>query len=879
MTNPGRCGGPIAAALLVCVPGGVRAEVLEKNQRVASAARRVGDVQIDGVLDEAAWKRAPVHGDFWQRDPNEGEPPELPTEVVVLYDDEAVYVGVRAMDPEPAKIVGLLTRRDQDSPSDWIGVAIDSYHDRRSAFLFKVNPAGVERDARIHDDNIFDYTWNGVWESAAAITARGWSVEIRIPFSQLRFADTGEPWGLQVSRLVQRTRETTYFSPLPKSEPLRWVSLAGSLEGLDDVTPPTRLEIRPYVLGGVAARDVPEADPFAGDLDGEARAGLDVKLGLSSAFTLALALNPDFGQVEADPSVVNLGASEIFFEEKRPFFLEGAEIFNFGLATNGVQSLFYSRRIGAAPRVSYVGQGDFVSEPDATTIYGAAKVSGKTDGGWIFGALSAVTGEEKARIAVAGEPIDERVIEPLTNYTAMRTGKELRAGRTVIDLAATSVVRKLGGTGLEPLLPDRALSGGASLVHKFGDDEWRIDARLYGSHVHGDEQAIAGLQRSRYHYFHRPGADHVDYDPTRESLSGFGGWWEVWRPGGETWRGGIGGDSRSPGFETNDLGYQVGADYYKQFAWFEHVDQQPGRYLRSHSLGMDAAHQLDYGGQSLFSACHFYGNAVLDRYWSGNFFIGGDLVHQENELLRGGPAVAGDHFVHGNAGIASDSRKKIRGQLSGFAAWEPASRSWQAQATLAATAQLASNFDVTLGPTIVRRIEADQYVTEVMDTSGTPRYILARIDQTTAALTLRVNYTVTPELSLQLYAQPYIGTGHYTDYKEPEVPRAGDRDHRYHVFSPAEIRTSDGVYSIDRDGDGAAELAFAKADFSFRELRSNFVVRWEYRPGSTLFFVWSHGRTSFAPEGRFHLGDDLGALFDETGEHVVLAKLNYWFGL
>lgn len=879
LVTSAHAGAAIALAVLA-FPCWARADDLDEKRRAATAQRRSGDIDIDGIIDEPAWEAATIQGDFWQRDPEEGAPPDFPTEVAILYDDDALYVAVRAHDPHPEGIVGLLTRRDQDSPSDWIGVAIDSYHDHRTAFLFKVNPAGVERDARIHDDNVFDYGWNGVWSSGAAITADGWSAELRIPFSQLRFADTAEPWGLQVSRLVQRTREESYFSPLPKSAPLSWVSRAGLLDGLARLEPKMRLEIRPYLLGGAAVVDAPDGDPFAGDVDGRGSAGIDIKLGLSPAFTLAMALNPDFGQVEADPSVVNLGSGEILFEEKRPFFLEDAELFDLGLGMNDGQTLFYSRRIGAVPHASFAGEGDYVSEPTTTTIDAAAKVSGKTTGGWLLGALTALTAEENARVASVGGPTEAHVVEPLTSYSVVRAGKELRGGKTVIDASATSVVRKVDGTGLAALVPEAAVTGGVGISHRFGHDKWRVDGHLYGSHVRGDADAIARIQRGRYHYFQRPNADHLTYDPARESLTGAGGYWEIGRPGAKTWRFGIGGDTHSPELELSDLGFQNAADYYTQFAWGEHADERPGRFFRSQVIGMDAIHTWEYDGQSTLSASHLYGSAVLKSYWSANFLVGADAVHQQSKLLRGGPAVAGDAFYHASVDVLSDARKPVRGQLSGQLVWMPGARSWNGAVRLTGTVQAASNLDIALEPTVARNVDADQYVTEVVDTGDSTRYILAHIDQITAALTLRVNYTITPDLSLQLYAQPYINTGHYTDYKEPADPGAEDRARRYHIFSPAELRTGEpGLVGVDGDGDGVAEMTFPAADFSFRQLRSNFVVRWEYQPGATLFFIWSHDRTSVARKGRFDLGDDLHGLFGERGEHVVMAKLTYWFGL
>ena len=534
-------------------PGEALAEQSAQIQaapRTVSAARRSSPVTIDGVPGEQAWAAAPVARDFWQRSPHEGGPVELPSEFRVLFDDEALYVAVRAFDPEPSRIRGLLTRRDEESASDWVWVSIDSYHDRRTAFAFGLNPASVQRDLLIYDDGQEDAAWNAVWDGAAAVNGQGWDVELRIPLGQLRFADVEEPvWGLQVSRTVHRSQEETHWSPWPKTAAGR-VAYFGELKGLRDIESAGRLELTPYGVGGGAL--APGADDPARPVGS---LGLDMRYGLTSNLTLVATMNPDFGQVEADPSNVNLTAQQTFFPEKRPFFLDGWDIFRFGLGQGGDEAsdeLFYTRRIGAPPHGEPGGE-EPARAPDFTTIYGATKLSGKTSSGWSVGALNAVVGEERVpRVDEAGNR-DEQVIEPLTSYTVVRARKDLRQGRTTAGLAVTGVHRGTDAAA-ELTLHDQAYGAALDLTHRFWDDEWLLQVKVLGSQVQGSKEAVDATQRAPQRYFQRPDHGHVDYDPSRTSLRGYGAQYLLGRVGGPHLRGGIGGDLHSPGLEYNDLG-------------------------------------------------------------------------------------------------------------------------------------------------------------------------------------------------------------------------------------------------------------------------------------------------------------------------------------
>lgn len=861
---------PLAFSPAMAVPSAT------SGPRHAEAAARTAEIHIDGQLSESDWQEAPVNGSFWQREPNEGQPPELQTTFQVVYDDEALYVAVRAFDDSPEDIRALLTRRDQDSASDWIMVALDSYHDQRTAFVFGLNAAGVQRDLMIYDDTNEDSSWDAVWAGAAHIDDEGWSAEFRIPYNQLRYpADTDPEWGLQVVRVVHRTREQTFWSPSPRDKP-QLVSRFGTLEGVHDLPDAARLELMPYVVGGSRFSQPDPASPFDRGLDPALNGGLDLSYGLASNLTLAASINPDFGQVEADPSEVNLTASETYFQEKRPLFLEDADLFRFSLGQgdNNAEQLFYSRRIGAPPSVS--PDAEFVDRPERTTILGAAKLSGKTASGWSVGVLDAVTAREEARLAGDGLPRRSEVVEPLTNYTVLQLQRDLAGGRTKVALAYTGVHRQLQGTHIDSL-HTRAYAGGLRLSHRFADDEWMVNARLLASRVEGSRAAIDRTQRSSQHYFQRPDADHIDYDPNRTQLSGLGAVADVGRYGGKHWRGATGLDARTPGFEVNDLGFQRGADYVVNWGWLQYREDAPGRHHLNYQINTNVWTSSDWS-QHLGAGGNVNATWNAPSYWGLHGGVGIDGSKWNTGMLRGGPAVRGVLGYNGWWSAWTDSRRPLQLGADGSFDARPEAGSWSNHAGVSASLQATSSLRVSVGPTWSRRIDADQYVARVEDPSGETAYILGRIDQTTVGLTARASYTVSPRLSLQLYAQPFSSSGAYDRFKragDVDAPRYADR---FDSFSSEQVSRNGDVVEVDSNSDGTPDLSFGRPDFNFRELNASFVARWEFRPGSTLFFVWSHERTGLDTRGDFELSDELRGLRRAEGAHAVLVKLSWWFG-
>ena len=851
--------------------------------RIAMASRRTQAVSVDGRLDEAAWSSAPPHGDFWQREPDEGASPSQRTEFRVLYDDQAIYIGVRAHDDNQARIRAMLHRRDQASVSDWVGVMLDSYHDRRTAFGFGVNAAGVQRDVLLYNDTAEDVSWDAVWSSATSIDATGWSAEIRIPLGQLRYSgNTNQRWGLQVMRYIGRDGEQSLWSPSPRSAP-GFVSNFGELDGLAGLIPSRRLEVLPYATAGLGRASDAGPDPLRDAVDPRANIGIDARYGLTPAVTLTATINPDFGQVEADPSEVNLSGNETFFAEKRPFFLEGTEIFQVQLGEGGgpggQDTLFYSRRIGAAPHGEI--DGEYVDVPLGTTIYGAAKVAGKTAGGWSFGVLDAVTAEEKA-VAVDGMGArTTAVVEPLTNYALAIGRKDLREGRTSAAAALTHVARALGGTEVEDQLHDQAATGAMTLDHKWGkDDGWRLTARGTGSWVHGSALAILEDQLAFRHMFQRPDADHVEVDPTRTSLAGWGGTWSVGGRPGEHLQLAFGGDLRSPGFEANDLGFHTGTDRWVQWLWGQYRDDEAGDRVSTWQSNVDL---WWYGSQA--PDFHGYGmstntNATFNNFW----FVGGgvnlEMQRVDVGALRGGRSLVVEPSFNTWTNIRSDGRRSVSFEANLRSSRQPGTDSHGYGTTIGVTMQARSNLELFVGPNYDRQVNDGQFVEEAVDLDGASHHIFARIFQHTVGLTLRGAWTFTPDLSLQVYAQPFVATGAYRELKQTTDTHAVRWDDRFAPYQAGQVeRDANDVYVVDEDGDGGADYVFSVPDFSFRELRSNVVMRWQYRPGSTVFFIWSHGRSDAISDGELDVGRELRGLVRAPGENVVMVKANYWFGL
>ncbi len=881
------------AALVILVVSLVRAAVARAEDLApavrAHAVRRTGPIAIDGQLDEAVWATAPRQTGFVQRFPKDATRPSLETSFAILYDDEAIFVGVWADDPKPDLIRALLTRRDVDSPADAVMIAFDSYHDRRTAYVFQLNAAGVQRDMMLFDDSNQDDSWDAVWTANAKVTASGWTAEYRIPLSQLRFASAdAQEWGFQLVRLIGRTGEQDAWSPWPRSTP-QIVSKFGVVDGIDHLPASRRLELLPYATGGVDRTPVADGDPLNQQYNLRKNVGLDLKYGLGPAFTLSATLNPDFGQVEADPSKINLSANELFFAEKRPFFLEGSDLFKLqiGNSDNSAEGAFYSRRIGATPAQPDSATFDYIKAPQDTTIYGAAKLTGKSSG-WSVGVLDAVTGQEKAETFKAATPdtpdmpgapaVRSRpVVAPLTNYAIARVKRDFGEGKTSIGASATAVDRKLDGTGLETTLHDQAYTGGLQLQHRWADNAWTANVSLLGSWVHGSPDAIAATQESARHYFQRPDATDVRFDPTRTSLSGLAAKWMIGQLGDtKHWRFGSGGDLRTPGLELNDAGYQINSDRVAPFLWGQYREDEPGEHFLNWQLSSDVFLMNTFEPRVTDYGLEYNASVQLANYWSVSAGGNADQGGWNTSALRGGRALRVDPGLFSYAYVQTDTRKPVWLSLNTYGSHNWTSGQLDGGVDLGATIQARENVDVSIGPSIYARNDPMQYVSEVPVADGSAHFVFGRIHETDVSLTLRVNWTFSPHLALQVYAQPYIASGRYSELKDVNNPGASRYADRFHLLGASEYQLVDGDSAVLPDG----TLGITRPDFNFRQLRSTLVLRWEYRPGSTVFAIWSHGRTSDTfDDGRFRIGRDLSDLGSAASENVVMVKANYWIGL
>jgi uncharacterized protein DUF5916/cellulose/xylan binding protein with CBM9 domain len=863
-------------AILLALANAASAADLRQSAR-AHAVRRSGPIHVDGALDEAAWAAAPVHGDFVQRFPTDAARPSFDTRFAILYDDDAIYVAVWADDPDPDQIRALLTRRDVASAGDSLRIAFDSYHDRRTAYAFQLNAAGVQRDLLLFDDTNEDDSWDAVWSGSVAITPTGWTAEYRIPLSQLRFAASeAHEWGFQVSRQIGRTGEVDAWSPWPRSAP-QVVSKFGVVDGIDGLQRQRRLELLPYATAGIDRAPVAAGDPINEANGWRRSAGLDLKYGLGSAFTLSASVNPDFGQVEADPSKINLSANELFFAEKRPLFLESVDLFKLPIGnSDGAEGAFYSRRIGATPPAP-TGSYDFVERPQSTSIYGAAKLTGRTTSGWSVGVLDAVTGAESSEVTAGGQrsSVD---IAALTNFAIARVRRDFNSGETALGASATAVNRALSGTSLAATTHDQAYTAGAQFEHRWDDNAWRATGSVLGSWVHGTPAAIAATQQSSVHYFQRPDATDVHLDDTRTSLAGLAARFTLGRTGDtEHWRYGTGGALSTPGLELNDAGYQQSSDRIVPYVFGEYRDDTPGRHLLNWSANSYLFPAFDFESRLLHYGVEYNWLAQLASYWS--IGVGGTIDGERwsTTALRGGRALRVDPALTGYVNVQTDTRAPLWFSVAGNGAGNPTTGERELAGTVGAAIQALAGLDLYVGANAYWRDDPLQYVNQVDDDTSLRHFLFGRIHETDYAMTLRLNWTFSPRLALQVYAQPYLASGRYDELKDIDRPSATRYSDRFHVFTPDEAMLSGGTYRVMRNG---TQFQFARPDFNFRELRSSLVLRWEYRPGSTVFAIWSHQRSSDAlDDGQLRPGRDLGELARAASENVIIIKANYWCGV
>jgi hypothetical protein len=893
---------PASAQAEASVPATVAARGTSYDHRAAPVARAVRTIErisIDGRLDEPAWETAPAVTEFTQTVPDEGQPMTQPTEVRFLSDDEYLYIGAWLWDD--GEILGRKARRDAGVPDmDIFAVHIDGYHDHRTAYRIATAPgAGWIRDEFIvggrgggsGPGGSADVSWDPIYDVASTITDKGWFAEIAIPFSQLRYGkDSAQMWGLQLERKIRRHGEDAVWAFLPRTEP-QGVARYGHLEGIEELPQGKRLEVLPYMTGRAEFRDIPRSsavdfdNPFRSGSDYFGNGGADLKYRLGTNFTLDATVNPDFGQVEADPATINLSAFETRFSERRPFFVEGADIFRFAEGSGGPQ-LVYSRRIGRPPQGSVPNGTAYADIPTSTTILGAAKVVGRPAGGWSMGFLEAVSHRAMVPWVDANGERSTTEIEPLTSYAAGRLRRDLREGSRSIGLVFTAVNRELNTEALRHSLHASGYSVGADGRLEWANRAWAISGALAASRVAGDSAAIARTQRSSARYFRRVDAGHLEYDPTATSLAGYFAAFSVEKQRG-AWTGGVDLNATSPGFEVNDLGFQSNADR-ANLSWdLRYRMPTTGRRFRSFNISASGGVTRNFGGETLGHTAGVSLGATHVSQYGFNFGFRNSFHSWDDRLTRGGPLARSPTGWSTNLSFNTPPQGGIQPRL-GFNYSQDEAGGWRKSMNTGLTMRFRGIYEVILGGNVSRSLSAAQYVTTVSDTAAAAmygqRYVFAAIDQTTFDVEARVNLTFTRKLSYELYLQPFLSSGDYRGLKELAGPRSFDFL-EYGKDAGTIERQADGRYRIDPVGNGARTFFVTDRDFNFRSLIANSVLRWEWRPGSTLFLVWQQGRserlTSGAglPEstyGRFDFSRDGGRLFRIPPENTFMIKVNYW---
>jgi hypothetical protein len=884
LPHPGCRGRPGSSFLVIAwlfagSGGAADAQVASAVGTLSSDGQRVVDAvridsrppEIDGRLDEAVWSLAQPASDFVQARPVTGAQSTQRTEARVLYDGVAIYVGLRMFEGRPELISSQLARRDAipTNRSDWIHVGIDSYFDRRSAFGFTINPSGVQRDMFFYGDNRFDLGWDGVWASATSVDSLGWTAEIRIPLSQLRFNRTeGEQvWGVNFRRFIARVNEESFWAPTPPGSG-RVVSMYGELHGIRGLEPPRQIEVLPYTVGRVTRAPLQEGNPFYRSNDPFGSAGVDLKFGITPNVTLTATVNPDFGQVEADPSEFNLTVFETWVSERRPFFMEGIDLFQFN-------NLVYSRRIGRTPQGSASVPHGHAKLPAATSIMGAGKLSGRSAGGWSIGVLSALTERENAATIDSTGTSGRIPVEPLTAYSVVAVRKEFRQGRTVLHSVGTATNRGIEEAENLTFLRSSAYTGGVSFRHAFASDTYALDASLLGSHIAGSPRAITLAQRSPLRYLHRPDASHLTYDPASTEMAGASGNLSLRKTSGRL-HAGVSSGFTSPGYDVTDLGFQWQADRVTSDVWVNFNRYERGRRFQNWTIGGSTWAEWTTGRERVSTNAGVNGRFLLNSQWGAWMNLQRRMETLSVSELRGGPALTLPARTALYADFFTDARRPVQGSV-----WMNLTRIDGSGDRVTAvepriTVQL-NQAQVTVGPSIRWGTNALQYV-GAREALGETRYILGTIDQRTVSLTTRLNYIFTPKVSLQFYAQPYVSTGEYSEFKLITDPRGVRYSDRFRPLGGPGLHYDElrRTYRADLNGNGSPDLSFPNRDFTFAEIRSNAVLRWEYRPGSTLFLVWSQARTDHASEGGLDLKEDSQRLFSAAGTNVLLVKLTYW---
>jgi hypothetical protein len=810
--------------LLLILPAFV---VAGSNPKTAFAVRTSVPPVIDGRLNEPVWQLAKAETTFTQFEPIEGAVPNEKTEVRFLYDDEALYVGCRMYDPQPSKIVARLARRDDQVESDYISLRIDSYDDNQTDFEFTVSAAGIKTDILEYDDGARqDESWDVVWDVRTTIDSLGWVAEIKIPFQALRFSPTNDhDWGLQIVRTVSRTQEQLYWVLIRKSEN-GWASKFGHLKGIDNIPTSTHVEVLPYVLGG--AKTLPPSPEFPNGREFTGNAGFDLKYRPSVSLTVDATINPDFGQVEADPAVLNLTTFQTFYPEKRPFFIEGSQIIHFStFGDNAGPGLFYSRRIGRPIDVVPPPGGYVESQPNFATILGAAKVSGKTESGLSIGALEAMTRREKATVVDASGNKSDEVVEPLSNFSLIRLKQDILENSNV-GMIVTNVSR-------DNALP--AVTGGIDWNVRFLESTYRLDGFLAASHTTTADPIVQGVDGS-YH-------------------SGPAGRVTLNKEGGPHWRWSLDYDFTSKGFNVNDMGYFRRPNDHGTVNTLTYRDDVPSDFMQNWSLSATYHYRSNFDNAELFNSLGGIASIRLRSYWMIQVLSSFDAGKYDDRETRGNGLYRKPLNKVVQAYVSSDPRLPVSGSLVISGSNDTrGSNSWEVTGDLELKAASNVTLDVSLDHYESNRFFAWVTNRTSVDDPTLPANLTSSIfaERTVSQwdITSRGSFVFARDLTLQYYLQVFFAKGKFNNTQRMVTNN---------TFVPYDFNPP-----VSRD----------PGDFTSLSLNSNIVLRWEYLPGSTAYLVWSQARLGSLGNFATPFGDNISNTFGLPATNVFLLKISYW---
>ncbi|MEP1304764.1 MAG: DUF5916 domain-containing protein [Balneola sp.] len=875
------------------------------------------NIRLDGILDEAIWATAPVATGFTQRAPKDGGKSSQRTEARILYTDNEVFVGIMAYDTAPDSIIASLFRRDGSETSDWVYVSLDSYNDKRTAFTFAVNPRGVQKDILYFDDRGEDVLWDAVWEAEAKMVEGGWSVEMRIPMSQLRFSskDDIKSWGVNFQRRIARHQEFNYWAPTSQSASGS-VSLFGRLNGIRDLEEPRRLEITPYISSVLERAPGNPNNPYYNENEFDGNIGGDIKYGLTSDLTLTATINPDFGQVEADPATINLSQFEQFFSERRPFFLEGNEIFRFGGTKNynnfGNPNTFYSRRIGRAPQGGFGGFNSsieggrlynpadtnlvtttFTDAPRQSRILGAAKLSGKTQQGTSIGMLYSRTLEENSPFSItvndtlnntSYDTTGNFLVQPSSNFLVSRLKQDFNQGNTVVGGFFSGMNRNIGNTYFGERLHNAAFITGADFEHGWNDRTWIVSGTASVSSVFGTTDAITRTQNAPQRYYQRVDSDGLSVDTTKTSLSGLASEISLQKASGEHWTWSVTGSMVTPGYETNDIGFQNRADYRAVSTGVQYQENDPN-FFQFINLWSYTTHAWNFDNDLIARGYNVGGYFQFKNLWSFNLNSNANFDTISDRLTRGGPTYKMPGSLNFNFNINSNRSKRLSGGTGQFHRKDRVGE-YDHFFWAFLSYRPTTFIQVSLEPEFGFQNDVDQFVLRrqraatAQDQNQTfgNRYVFSDIEQTNFSTSFRLNWTFNTKMSLQTYVRPFIASGKYSKLKEFNNPGGFGFD-IYGEDKGSVSQNNDGSQTVDPDGVGGEEsFTVRPLDFNVSSLQGNAVFRWEYSPGSTFFLVWQQQRSGFRPNGEFNFGSDFRGLIDPEPTNVFLVKFSYWFG-